>query len=81
ILGVRLVAQLNDGRIEEITVHQPKGHPDAPLSDADLLEKMTWLLQTPATPLAPRRLLDLCNRLTTVEDLAALLESCGVGRQ
>ncbi len=81
ILGVRLVAQLNDGRIEEIIVHQPKGHPDAPLSDADLLEKMTWLLQTPATALAPRRLLDLCNRLTTVEDLAALVESCGVERQ
>ena len=81
ILGVRLVAQLNDGRSEEINVHQPKGHPDAPLSDADLLEKITWLLQTPATALAPRRMLDLCNRLATVEDLAALIESCGVERQ
>ena len=81
ILGVRLVAELNDRRIEEIIVHQPKGHPDAPLSDSDLLEKMTWLVQTPATPVAPRRLLDLCNRLTTVEDLAELLEGCGVERK
>jgi 2-methylcitrate dehydratase len=77
ILGVRLVAELNDGRSEEIVVHQPKGHPDAPLSDADLLEKMTWLLQTPASALAPRRLLELCNRLATVEDLAELFKSCG----
>jgi len=61
-------------------VHQPKGHPHAPLSDADLLEKMTWLLQPPATPLAPRRLLDLCNRLATVEDVAELVESWRVER-
>ena len=80
VLGVRLVAELNDGRTEEIIVHQPKGHPDAPLSDADLLEKMTWLLQPQATLLRPRRLLDLCNRLATVEDLAELVESCGVER-
>ena len=80
ILGVRLVAELNDGRTEDIVVHQPKGHPDAPLSDADLLEKMTWLLQPPATPLAPRRLLDLCNRLATVEDVAELVESWRVER-
>ena len=80
MLGARLAAELNDGRIEEIIVHQPKGHPDAPLSDADLLEKMTWLLQPPATLLTPQRLLNLCNRLGTVEDLAELVESCGVER-
>jgi 2-methylcitrate dehydratase PrpD len=44
LLGVRLVAELNDGRSEEIVVRQPKGHPDAPLSDAELQEKLTWLL-------------------------------------
>lgn len=81
ILGVRLVAELNDDRIEEIIVHQPRGHPDAPLSDADLLEKLTWLLQTPPSPLEPRRLLDLCNRLATVEDLAELLERCSFDKQ
>lgn len=76
ILGVRLVAELNNGRTEEIVVHQPKGHPDAPLSEVGLLEKMTWLLQTPGSALAPRRLLELCNRLATVEDLTELVESC-----
>jgi 2-methylcitrate dehydratase len=78
VLGVRLVAELNDGRTEEIVVRQPKGHPDAPLSDADLLEKMTWLLQTPAPALKPQRLLDLCHRLSTVDDVAALVEGCCV---
>jgi 2-methylcitrate dehydratase len=76
VLGVRLVAELNDGRTEEIVVHQPKGHPDAPLSETELLEKITWLLQSAA--LKPQRLLDLCHRLSTVEDVAALVESCRV---
>ncbi|MGE5216543.1 MAG: MmgE/PrpD family protein [Chloroflexota bacterium] len=79
-LGVRLVAELHGGRTEEIIVQQPKGHPDAPLSDADLLGKMTWLLQTPASALKPQRLLDLCNRLSTVDDLVELVESCRVKR-
>jgi len=39
ILGVRLVAELNDGRTEEIVVHQPKGHPDAPLSSLESRER------------------------------------------
>ena len=78
ILGVRLIAELNDGRTEEIVVRQPKGHPDAPLSDAELLEKMTWLVKTAAPALAPPRLLDLCNRLSTAEDLETLIESCRV---
>jgi 2-methylcitrate dehydratase PrpD len=73
---VRLVAELIDGRIEEIVIHQPKGHPDAPLSDANLLEKMTGLLSTAAPALTPQRLLGLCRRLSTVEDLAKLLDNC-----
>ena len=80
ILGVRLVAELNDGGTEEIIVRQPKGHPEAPLSAADLLEKMTWLLQAPESTLKPQRLLDLCNRLSTVDDLVELVESCRVER-
>jgi len=78
ILGVRLEAELTDGRIEEIVVHQPKGHPDAPLSDADLLEKMTWLLEGLAPAHAPMRLLDLCSRLSTPEDVQQLVETCSV---
>jgi len=78
ILGVRLVAEMNDGRVEEITVRQPRGHPDAPLSDAELLEKMTWLIRTSAPALKAQRLLDLCNRLSSVEDIDGLLNACHV---
>ena len=78
MLGVRLVAELTDGRMEEITVQQPKGHPDSPLSDAELLEKMTWLLQDLAPAHAPERLLDLCSRLSTAQDVQRVVETCNV---
>ena len=81
LLGVRLVAELHDGRTEEFVVRQPKGHPERPLSDAELLEKMAWLMPTEAPALSPQRLLDLCHRLSTVEDVAALVESCCVEQQ
>jgi 2-methylcitrate dehydratase len=77
-LGVRLVAELTDGGVEEIMVHQPKGHPDSPLSDAELLEKMTWLLEDLAPVGTPRRLLDLCSRLSTPEDVRELVATCRV---
>ncbi|MBI2349308.1 MAG: MmgE/PrpD family protein, partial [Deltaproteobacteria bacterium] len=79
ILGVRLAAQLADGRVEEVVVHQPKGHPDAPLSDAELLEKMTSLLDGVASADTARRLLDLCNHLSTPQDVNALVEACRAG--
>ena len=66
LLGVRLVAELNDGRTEEIVVRQPRGHPETPLSEMELLEKMAWLLQASAPALRPQRLLDLCKRVSTV---------------
>jgi 2-methylcitrate dehydratase PrpD len=78
ILGVRLVAELVDGRLEEVTIHQPKGHPDAVLSDAELLEKMTWLLEILTPRFTPTRLLDLCSRLSTPEDVQELLATCQV---
>jgi 2-methylcitrate dehydratase len=78
MLGVRLVAELIDGRTETIVVHQPKGHPDEPLSETELLEKLSWLLPAPARALTPRRLLDLCNRLATVEDVRELIENCNI---
>jgi 2-methylcitrate dehydratase PrpD len=78
ILGVRLVAELKDGRTVEIVVDQPKGHPDAPLSDAELLEKMAWLMHPGLPALTPQRMLDLCNRLSTADDIVELVESCRV---
>ena len=78
ILGVRLVAELTNGATNEITIHQPKGHPDAPLSDADLLEKIAWLLEGLAPAHTPMRLLDLCSRLSTPEHVQQLVETCKV---
>lgn len=78
ILGVKLVAELSDGRIEEVSVRQPKGHPDAPLSEAELVEKMSWLLEDLLPPDSPRRLLDLCSRLSTSKDVKALVKACRV---
>jgi 2-methylcitrate dehydratase len=78
ILGVRLVANLLDGAMEEIIVHQPQGHPDSPLTDAALLEKMTWLLDGLAPAQTPRQLLDLCIHLSTTEDVKRLVETCAV---
>lgn len=73
ILGVRLVAQLRGGGSEEIVIRQPKGHPDASLSDSELVEKLTWLLGT-APQIVPPRLLELCNRMSTAEDLSRLFD-------
>jgi hypothetical protein len=56
-------------------VRQPKGHPEAPLSDPELLDKMTWLL-----PSSPARLLEACHRLSTIEDVENLVELCRVGQ-
>jgi 2-methylcitrate dehydratase len=75
-LGARLIAELNDGRTVEARVDQPKGHPEAPLGDAELLEKMTWLLQASAPGMKPQGLLDRCNRLSTVEDVEDLVAAC-----
>jgi 2-methylcitrate dehydratase PrpD len=78
LLGARLVAQLADGRTEEILIRQPKGHPDAPLSGGELLEKMTSMVERAALAGAPGRLLDLCARLSTPEDVASLIEACRI---
>jgi 2-methylcitrate dehydratase PrpD len=64
--------------MEEILVHQPKGHPDAPLSDAELLAKMEWLLEGVAPTHTAKRLLELCARLSTAEDVEKLIETCRV---
>ena len=78
ILGVRLVAEMIDGAAEEAIVHQPKGHPDAPLSDSELLQKMTWLLDGVALAHTAERLLTLCDHLSTAEDVQRLVETCKV---
>lgn len=76
ILGVRLVAMLKDRRREEVEVRQPRGHPDAPFNEADLLAKMRWLLEDVAPEGTPARLLELCQGLATPEDVAGLIKAC-----
>jgi HD superfamily phosphodiesterase len=44
----------------------------------ELLEKMAWLLQASAPALKPQRLLDLCKRVSTVEDIVELIDCCRV---
>jgi hypothetical protein len=48
------------------------------LSDAELLEKMTWLLEGLAPAHVPGRLLEICNRLSTAEDVQRLVATCKV---
>ena len=75
MLGVRLITELNSGRTEEFVVRQPKGHPEASLSDMELLEKMSWLMKPEASSVTPQQLLELCNLLSTSEDIQRLIAS------
>lgn len=78
LLGVRLVARLDGGGSQELMIHQPKGHPDTLLSDDELLNKMTWLLEGIAPAGTAARLIELCSRLSTVGDVKRLVELCDV---
>ena len=78
VLGVRVEAELTDGRTETVEIHQPRGHPDAPFGEEDLVRKMTWLVEDVAVPGTARRLIELCNGMSTAGDLAALFEACKV---
>jgi 2-methylcitrate dehydratase len=81
VLGVRLVAELTDGGFREVIIHQPKGHPEAPLTETELLHKMTWLLDGIAPAHTPARILELCSGLSTAEDVTNLIAACNVSPQ
>jgi hypothetical protein len=49
-----------------------------PLSDAELRKKLTWLLEGLAEPETPARILELCKRLSTIEDVEELVKTCQV---
>jgi 2-methylcitrate dehydratase len=76
LLGVRLAAELTDGGKKERMVRQPKGHPDAPLTDDELQAKMTWLLDGIAPSHTAAQLLELCYRLSTVDHVTRLIAAC-----
>ena len=77
-LGVELTAHLADGSVLCAQVRQPKGHPDAPLTDDELLTKMRWLLEEVAPTETAERILDLCMRLETPADVRALIAACNL---
>ena len=83
VYGVRLEARLTDGREETVKIRQPKGHPDDPLADAELTDKIAWLterLRLPA-PAAdfPRALFAHCMNMSTERDLERLGEMLRAG--
>ena len=78
VLGVRVKAELTDGRTETVEIHQPRGHPDAPFGKEGLERKITWLVEDVAAPGTARRLIELCNGMSTSEDLNSLIEACKI---
>ncbi len=77
VYGVRLEARLKNGREETVEIRQPKGHPDDPLTDSELIDKIAWL--TERAPIADfaRTLFDHCMTMSTERDLERLGELCG----
>ncbi len=80
IFGVRLEARLYGGGSETVEVHQPKGHPDDPLSDTEIVDKMEWLMNGKADDSTPRRLFEHCMNMSNASDLVRLTELCTVER-
>ena len=78
IYGVRLEAALTGGRSELIQVHQPKGHPDDPMTDDELIAKLSWLTEPVAPDSLPSDLFDLCMNMASEGDLGRLSGLCAV---
>ncbi len=76
VFGVRLEATLTDGSTRTVEVSQPKGHPDNPLSDEELIAKMSWLTDGVLPADALRRLFELCMGMSSTGDLAEMCELC-----
>ena len=79
VFGVRLEAELRGGRSEAVEVIQPKGHPDDPLTDNELIAKMSWLLDGIVNDRVPADLFDVCMNMTTESDIDRLTDLCTVG--
>ena len=75
---MELTALLADGCIERAEVRQPKGHPDAPLSQDELLAKMRWLVEGIARDGTAERILDICMGMQSAADVDALIDACAV---
>ena len=78
VFGVRLEARMSDGRSESVEIHQPTGHPDNPMTDQQLLDKMAWLTSGLVENDVPRLIFDLCMSMDTAADLTRLVDLCRV---
>jgi 2-methylcitrate dehydratase len=74
ILGCRVVVRLRDGSTRAAEVIQPRGHPDAPLDDDELVAKLDDLLAGRLGSAGGRRLLAACDELPGAPDLGGLLD-------
>ena len=78
VFGVRLEARMSDGDSESIEIRQPTGHPDNPMTDHQLLDKMTWLTSGLVEEEVPGHIFDLCMNMDGDTDLTRLIELCKV---
>ena len=76
VLGVRVEAELADGGREIVEIKQPRGHPEAPFGEADVVGKLGWLVGDDGKA---RRLMELCLGMSAAGDLGTLIEACRVG--
>lgn len=72
-VGCRVEIRSRDGSVRAAELLQPRGHPDNPLSDADLGAKMEELLAERLGPGAGPRLLQACQGLAASPTVAPLL--------
>lgn len=71
----RVTVTLNDGEVLSAEQAQPKGHPQNPLSDQELAQKLSgsWPKQLPATSAA--RVLDLVRALDSASSVVPLVDA------
>lgn len=62
-----LTVTLEDGTVLRHEVPQALGHPDRPLSDADLVEKFVACAAKAAEPLAPHRAREVASRILALD--------------
>ena len=78
VFGVGLEARMSDGRSEFVEIRQPTGHPDNPMTERQLLDKMNWLTSGLVEDDVPRLIFDLCMSMETAADLDRLVDLCEV---
>ena len=71
--GCRLVVEMLDGRRFEETVRQQRGHPDNPLSRADLLDKMRAFADWKLGAGAAERIYDAVHSLPEADNVDGLI--------